>query len=142
MAQLLVLVEFVCSEDGEAPFVEHLPRTMDEVRSIDGCLQGHVWSRPERRYLFFTLWTGSDAVDRWMENEFHRSVLMPSFRQWCTESQFSFWDMADDHERVRKCPACGRWSRGSPGWDVALPDVCRNCSAPLVNAGGIPAPPR
>src|SRR5712691_3685133 len=105
MAELLVLVEFVCSEEGEATFREHLPRTLEEVRAIESCLHAHAWARPERRYLFQTLWMDGDALDRWMQNEFHRSVLMPSFRQWCTESQFSFWNLSADHERVRKCPS-------------------------------------
>lgn len=141
MAELLVLVEFVCSEDGETPFREHLPRTLDEVRSIEGCLQAHAWQRPDRCYLFYTLWRDNDALDGWMENTFHREELMPSFRQWCTEAQFSFYDMTDDHERVRKCTSCGRWSRGSPGWDITLPNVCRNCGAPLADPGGIPGVP-
>ncbi|NNL84402.1 MAG: hypothetical protein HKP27_02060, partial [Myxococcales bacterium] len=83
-APLLVLAEFVFTEEGEAEFLRHRDRTLDEVRAVTGCLQAVLWARAGRRYQFSTLWTDDEAVARWVENEFHRSILMPGFRKWCT----------------------------------------------------------
>ena len=86
---LLVVAEFRCTAEGDAELRAQLERTLAEVRAVPGCLEAHVWERPaERRYLFTTWWTDGDAVGRWVENEFHRSVLMPGFRRWCSEGSF------------------------------------------------------
>jgi hypothetical protein len=130
-APLLVLAEFVFTEAGEAEFLHHRDRTLDEVRAFPGCLQAVLWARPGRRYQFSTLWSDGAAVTRWVENEFHRSVLMPGFRKWCTEGCFGEYRLATDHERARQCAGCGRWTRGLPGWDERVPSTCKNCEAPL-----------
>lgn len=130
---LLVLAEFRCSEAGDAEMRRHLERTLAEVRAVEGCLQAGVWERPaERRYLFTTHWSDADAVARWVENEFHRSVLMPGFRRWCTEGSFSELTLAADHDRARKCARCGRWTAGRPGWSEAGPAKCRHCEGALA----------
>jgi quinol monooxygenase YgiN len=129
---LLVVAEFRCSEAGEAELREHLDRTLAETRAIAGCLHATVWERPaERRFLFTTIWTGADAVARWVGNEFHRATLMPGFRRWCVEGSFGEFLLATDHDRARKCPACGRWTRGRPGWSEQGPATCRQCGAAL-----------
>lgn len=130
-APLLVLAEFVLTEDGEAEFLRHRDRTLDEVRGVDGCLQAVVWARPGRRYQFSTLWTDSAAVARWVENEFHQKILMPGFRRWCTEGCFGEYTLAADHQRARKCAGCGRWTQGLPGWDESRLDACNQCGARL-----------
>jgi hypothetical protein len=131
MTPLLVVAEFVFTEEGEAAFLPQLDRTLAEARSVDGCLQAVVWTRPDRRYQFSTLWTDPDAVRRWVENEFHRTVLMPGFRKWCTEGCFGEYTLAADHERARRCASCGRWSRALPGWDESGPSACAKCGAAL-----------
>jgi quinol monooxygenase YgiN len=132
---LLVVAEFRCSAEGDAALREHLERTLAEVRAVAGCLQAEVWERPaERRYLFATYWTDGEAVGRWVENEFHRTVLMPAFRRWCTEGSFSELRLEQDHDRARKCSACGRWTAGRPGWSTAAPSACRHCGARLGDA--------
>jgi quinol monooxygenase YgiN len=133
MAALLVLAEFRCSEAGDTELRRHLERTLAEVRAVPGCLQAGVWERPdERRYLFTTFWTDAAAVGRWVDNEFHRSTLMPGFRRWCTEGSFSELTLAADHDRVRKCGTCGRWTPGRPGWSEQGPASCRQCGAALT----------
>lgn len=129
MAPLLVFAEFVFSEPGEAEFLPHLERTLDEVRGIEGCLQAVLWTRPDRRYQFSTLWSDVEAVTRWVENEFHRAVLMPGFRKWCTEGCFGEYILEADHKRARKCGSCGRWTQTLPGWDESLPSACEKCGA-------------
>jgi quinol monooxygenase YgiN len=132
---LLVLAEFRCSEDGDVELRRHLERTLHEVRGVEGCLQATVWERPlERRHLFTTLWRDREAVGRWVENEFHRAVLMPGFRRWCTEGSFSEFALDADHDRARKCPACGRWTAGRPGWSEQGPATCRHCGGALAPA--------
>ena len=132
MTPLLVLAEFVFSASGEAEFLPHLERTMSETRATEGCLQAVVWTRPGRRYQFSTLWTDAAAVTRWVENEFHRTVLMPGFRKWCSEGCFGEYTLAKDHKRARKCASCGRWTQSLPGWDEARPDACAKCGAPIA----------
>lgn len=132
----LVLAEFVFSEEGEAAFLGHLERTLEETRATEGCLQAVVWSRPGRRYQFSTLWTDPDAVTRWVENAFHRTVLMPGFRTWCTEGCFGEYDLRSDHERARKCPGCGRWTQALPGWDERNPATCGKCGTGLEAPSG------
>jgi quinol monooxygenase YgiN len=133
MTALLVLAEFRCSEEGDAALRGHLDRTLREARAVEGCLQATVWERPaERRYLFTTVWSGRDAVGRWVESEFHRTVLVPGFRRWCTEGSFSEFVLDADHDRARKCPACGRWSRARPGWAEDGPTQCRQCGTALL----------
>lgn len=133
MTTLLVLAEFGCTEAGEAELRAHLERTLREAREVEGCLQAGVWERPqERRFLFTTFWTDGEALRRWVENEFHRQTLMPGFRRWCVEGSFSEFAMADDHDRARKCGACGRWSQARPGWSEAGPSTCRQCGAALA----------
>jgi len=140
MTPLLVLAEFVFTEEGEAAFRPHLERTLAEVRGVEGCLQAVVWTRPGRRYQFSTLWTGADAVTRWVENEFHRTVLMPGFRKWCVEGCFGEYTLAADHERARKCGACGRWTRTQPGWDESQPSACARCGAAIEVPKDLGAP--
>ena len=131
MVPLLVLAEFVFTEEGEAEFLLHRDRTLVEARGIEGCLQAVLWARPGRRYQFSTLWTDPEAVARWIENDFHRTILMPGFRKWCSEGWFGEYGLAKDHERARKCASCGRWARGLPGWDEHRPTVCEKCGAAL-----------
>ena len=128
---LLVLAEFVFTEEGEAAFLPHLDRTLAEVRGIEGCLQAVLWTRPGRRYQFSTLWTDADGVTRWVENEFHKTVLMPGFRKWCTEGCFGEYTLATDHKRARRCESCGRWTQTLPGWDESQPSACEKCGAAL-----------
>jgi len=132
MTPLLVTAEFRCSPDGDAELRKQLDRTLAEVRAVPGCLEATVWERPaERRYFFTTFWSDGDAVRRWVENEFHRSVLMPGFRRWCSEGSFGEFALATDHDRARKCGACGRWTRGRPGWSEQGPTTCRQCGRTL-----------
>lgn len=131
-APLLVVAEFVFSEEGESAFLPHLDRTLGETRGVEGCLQAVVWTRPGRRYQFATLWTEPAAVRRWVDNDFHRRVLMPGFREWCTEGCFGDYRLSGDHPRARKCAACGRWSREQPGWDERRPAACGKCAGPLA----------
>ena len=131
---LLVVAEFVFSEEGEAQFLPHLDRTLAETRGVDGCLQAVVWTRPGRRYLFSTLWDDAAAVKRWVDNEFHRKVLMAGFRKWCTEGCFGEYTLASDHKRARKCASCGRWTQALPGWDESRPSACGKCGAELEPA--------
>ena len=132
MSHLLVVAEFVFSEAGEIEFLAHRDRTLAEVRATDGCLQAVVWSRPDRRYRFSTLWEDDEAVSRWVANEFHRTVVMPGFRSWCTEGCFGEYRLARDHERARRCPACRRWTKGLPGWSEQAPGACAHCGAALA----------
>ena len=131
MTPLLVLAEFVFTEEGEREFLPRLARTLDEVRATPGCLQAVLWNRPGRRYQFSTLWTDAGAVTRWVENEFHRAVLMPGFRKWCTEGCFGEYRLETDHKRAGKCASCGRWTQSLPGWNEALPEHCEKCGATL-----------
>ncbi len=130
-APLLVVAEFVFSEAGESEFLPHMDRTLQEVRDTPGCLQAVVWRRMGRRYQFSTLWTEAQNVATWVENEFHRSVLMPGFRAWCTEGCFGEYRLETDHQRARRCPSCGRWSQALPGWNEQQPSRCGKCEAPL-----------
>lgn len=132
MEPLSVVAEFVFSAEGEAEFLVHLERTLAETRATQGCLQAVVWTRPDRRYLFSTLWTDADAVECWVANDFHRRVLMPGFRKWCTEGCFGEYRLAKDHDRARRCGRCGRWTKARPGWDEARPEVCGQCAGPLA----------
>ena len=132
MNALLVLAEFRCSEAGLAELRKHMEQTLRETRAVQGCLQAEVWKRPdERRFLFTTYWTDSAAVTRWVENEFHRVTLMPGFRKWCVEGAFSEFTETVEHDRARKCPACGRWTTARPGWSVSGPKTCRQCGGAL-----------
>ncbi len=128
---LRVLAEFVFTEEGEAEFLCHRDRTLEEVRLVTGCLQAVLWTRPGRRYSFSTLWTDAEAVTRWVENEFHRTVLMPGFRKWCTEGCFGEYRLETDHKRARKCARCGRWTQDLPGWDERIPSSCEKCGVRL-----------
>jgi quinol monooxygenase YgiN len=128
---LLVLADFVFTSEGEVEFLALVDRTMQEVRGVEGCLQADVWSRPGRRYRFSTLWTDADASARWVANDFHRRVLMPGFRKWCSEGSFGEYRLEADHQRARKCPSCGRWTQSLPGWEESPPDACAKCGAGL-----------
>ena len=128
---LLVLADFVFTEDGEIEFLRVCDRTLDETRAVPGCLQAVMWTRPGRRYQFSTLWIDSEAVTRWVDNEFHKQVLMPGFRKWCTEGCFGEYRLETDHKRARKCASCRRFSQGLPGWDERQPAVCDKCSASI-----------
>jgi len=127
VSPLLVVAEFVFSPDGEVEFLRHRDRTLEETRGIEGCIQAVVWVRPGRRYQFSTLWVDAAAVTRWVRHEFHQTVLMPGFRKWCTEGCFGEYTLQTDHERARKCAACGRWTRDRPGWNESLPGACDKC---------------
>jgi quinol monooxygenase YgiN len=132
---LVVFAEFGCTQDGEVELRKHLDQTLRETRATEGCLQATLWERPaERRFLFVTMWTDSAAVTRWVENDFHRKTLMPGFRKWCVEGSFTDLTVTGDHDRARKCAACGRWTAGRPGWSEAGPTNCRQCGAPLASA--------
>ncbi len=135
-APLLVLAEFVFTEEGEAAFLPHLDQTMEETRATEGCLQAVLWTRPGRRYQFSTLWSERAAVTRWVENDFHRRVLMPGFRKWCVEGCFGDYRLTIDHARARKCPDCGRWTQEQPGWDERRPAQCAKCESVLPAATG------
>jgi quinol monooxygenase YgiN len=133
MNALLVLAEFACTPEGDAELRKHLDRTLAETRATPGCLQATVWERPaERRFLFTTYWTDADAVTRWVENDFHRTTLMPAFRRWCVDGSFSEFLEGAEHARARKCGACGRWSSATPGWSEAEPSACRQCGGSLL----------
>lgn len=134
MEPLLIVAEFVFSEEGESSFLGHLERTLAETRATEGCLQAVVWTRPGRRYLFSTLWIDAEAVERWVQNDFHRRVLMPGFRTWCTEGCFGEYRLATDHDRARRCDGCGRWTKARPGWDERRPETCRHCAGALAVA--------
>lgn len=137
MTPLFVIAEFRCTESGDAELRKHLERTLAEVRAVPGCLHATVWERPaERGYRFVTAWSDGEAVGRWVENEFHRTVLMPGFRAWCREGWFGELSLAADHDRVRKCPACGRWTAAQPGWSEEGPVRCRACDAALTGEEG------
>lgn len=132
MRPLLVLAEFVFTAEGEASFLPYLDRTLEEVRGTDGCLQAVLWTRDGRRYQFSTLWRDPAAVARWVENDFHETVLMPGFRKWCTEGCFGEYTLETDHKRARKCERCGRWTQALPGWDERRPSACERCGAALT----------
>ena len=132
---LLVVAEFVFTAEGEAEFLRHRDRTLDEVRGVEGCIQAVLWSRPGGRLQFSTLWSDAAAVKRWVDNEFHRTVLLPGFRKWCSEGCFGEYVLEADHKRARKCPTCGRWTQEQPGWDESRPSTCAQCGDPL------PSPP-
>mgnify|MGYP005856657963 CR=1 FL=1 len=122
---LLALAEFVFSEEGERAFQETQKRMEEELASIPGFLGYRPLALGDRRYLLLSLWEGEEALDRWVQNPFHRSVLMANFREWCLESWFAYGDTA--RPRVRRCRACGRWTRAEPGWDPHKPDRCVHC---------------
>jgi len=125
----LVVAEFVFHAEGELEFRRHLQRTLDEARATEGCLQVVLWERPGRRYQFSSLWTDAAALRRWVQNDFHRQVLFPGFRKWCTEGCFGEYLLDADHDRARKCPSCGRWTKERPGWYEARPSGCAHCAA-------------
>ncbi len=87
---LLLLVEMGFSVEGEQALLDVIARMDDELRSIPGLLEYQRFQRPERAYLFLTVWENQDAIDRWVANEFHRSVLMPGFRKWAVEATFNY----------------------------------------------------
>lgn len=136
---LLVLAEFVFTPEGEAEFLPLCERTLMETRATPGCLQAVVWTRPGRRYQFSTLFEDAAAVKRWVDNEFHRGVLMPGFRRWCTEGCFGDYALAADHARARRCAECGRWTKGLPGWDEQTLATCAKCDAALAPPVDAPA---
>ncbi len=142
MEPLLVLVEFGFTEEGEKEFLTHLDRLLEEIRSVDGCLDVIAYQRPERMYCFYTLWSDQAAIDRWVQNEFHRTILMPNFTKWSNEAWFGYWTLRTDRPRVRRCPSCGRWLRGQPGWMEARPAQCTRCGANLPAHASLSGQPR
>lgn len=136
MEPLLTLVEFAFTEEGEAAFRVVLPQMESEVRSIQGCLEYRLYRGAGGEYLFYNVWDDRAAVDRWLHNEFHRTVLMPAFRKWATLGWFSYWDLSGDNNRARKCMACGRWTQSLPGWDAKIPTECSRCGAPMPSVPG------
>lgn len=135
---LLSLVEMAFTEEGEAAFLEVLPRMEDEIQAVPGCFEYRLYRGRGGEYLFYTVWDGQAALDLWVANEFHRSVLMPAFRKWATLGWFGFWDLARDDNRARKCLACGRWTQSKPGWDAKIPTECSRCGARMPSAHGRP----
>lgn len=120
----------------------HLDRALDEVRSIDGCLVAIIYKRPERMYLFYTHWRDQEAIDRWVQNEFHRNVLMTGFTRWANEGWFGYWNLKADRKRVRKCPSCGRWSQAQPGWTEMTLTTCARCGTPFESRLSLSGRPR
>ncbi|MBI2886375.1 MAG: antibiotic biosynthesis monooxygenase [Chloroflexi bacterium] len=120
------------SWEGEQAFLDIYQQFEGEVKRIPGCLDYRVYRGPDRLYLFFVVWEDRTAVQRWVDNEFHRTVLMASYRRWCKEGWFGYWDPAEDHSRTRKCMECGRWTQAQPGWSMAGPASCRNCGHRLA----------
>jgi quinol monooxygenase YgiN len=118
--------------EAEQAFLEVLPRMQVELSAIPGCLESRHYIRPPRRYLFFTVWSDQEAIQRWVDNEFHRTVLMVNFTRWADEGWFSYWRSLKDHDRSRRCATCGRWSQARPGWSTEEPSHCRRCGAALV----------
>ncbi len=132
MAVVLTTVEMTFrTAEAEAEFQKVFPQMEQELGSIPGMLESRTYRRGPGTYLFFNVWESAEAIQRWVDNEFHRTVLMPSFRQWCSLGWFGYWDEREDHPRSKKCMACGRWTRAHPGWDAGVPDTCRNCGAKL-----------
>jgi quinol monooxygenase YgiN len=125
----LMLVEMVFHADGAAAFAAHLPRMREEMQRIPGCLRLAIASEPEGRYTFTSLWEDDAALQRWVDNAFHREVLMANFRHWAIEAWFSRWELADDAPRSRRCPRCERWTRAQPGVSGTEPARCRYCGA-------------
>jgi quinol monooxygenase YgiN len=142
MEPQLVLVEFGFTEGGEKEFLAQLDHILDEVRSIDGCLEAIVYERPERMYLFYSVWRDQEAIDRWVQNEFHRTVLMTGFTRWANEGWFGYWHLAADRKRVRKCPSCGRWSQAQPGWTEMTLTTCARCGTPFESRLSLSGRPR
>jgi heme-degrading monooxygenase HmoA len=129
---MLVLVEIgFRDEQTEQAFHEVSPQMERELAAIPGCLESRVYRGPDRRYLFFTVWEDRRAIQRWVDNAFHRSVLMANFSRWADEGWFSYWNMLQDNSRARKCMSCGRWTRGQPGWSARGPTTCVHCGASL-----------
>jgi heme-degrading monooxygenase HmoA len=129
---LLILVELGFRDDAaEQEFKTVLPRMESELAGIVGCLERRTFIGAGRRYLFFTVWQDEAALERWVNNEFHRTILMPGFRRWCDEAWFGYWSMLKDNDRVRRCPACGRWTPEQPGWSSKGPAKCGRCGAEL-----------
>lgn len=133
---LLSLVEIGFREEvAEAEFKAVLPRMEQELRSIEGCLEARTFVGAGRRYFFFTVWKDEAALQRWVDNEFHRTTLMPGFKRWCDEAWFGYWSLFKDNDRVRRCAKCGRWTREQPGWSTAGPAKCSRCGAELGPTG-------
>ena len=133
MEPILLLVEMAYTDDGERSLQEVLPQLEAEMRSIPGMLEYRLYqaAESERRYLCYTVWEDREAIQRWVDNTFHRTVLMPAFRKWAVEGAFDYWTLQQDNPRSRKCPSCGRWTREQPGWDATVPATCVHCGAPL-----------
>ncbi len=130
---LLTLVEIGFRDDGaEQEFRAVLPRMEQELANIEGCLEARTFIGAGRRYLFFTVWQDEAALQRWIDNEFHRTTLMPSFKRWCDEAYFGYWSVFKDNDRVRRCANCGRWTREQPGWSSKGPVNCGRCGADLA----------
>jgi hypothetical protein len=73
-----------------------------------------------------------------VDNEFHRQVLMPGFRKWCSEGWFGEYRLEVDHARAKRCAVCGRWTKGQPGWSELEPVSCRACGAAMPSRHGEP----
>jgi hypothetical protein len=57
----------------------------------------------------------------WLGGALHRASRSP----------FSEFALSADHDRARKCAACGRWTSARPGWSVQGPATCRQCGGEL-----------
>ena len=65
---LLSLVEMAFTDEGEAAFLEVLPRMEDEIQAIPGCFEYRQYRGRGGEYLFYSVWDGQAALDLWVAN--------------------------------------------------------------------------
>lgn len=135
MAVLTTVDIRFASWEGEQSFLDVFQQLEREIKGIAGCLEYRVYRGPDRLYLFFVVWQDREAVQRWVENEFHQTVLMKNFRKWCKEGWFGYWNPAGDRLRARRCMHCGRWTQAQPGWSMEEPARCRQCGESVLPGG-------
>lgn len=63
------------------------------------------------------------------EPQFRRHLQRTLDEARATEGCFGEYLLDADHDRARKCPSCGRWTKERPGWHEARPSGCAHCSA-------------
>ena len=124
---LVAIVELVFSDEGKDAFELVHEQMRQELGTVPGFLDYRQILLSGNRYLLLSFWEGKGPLDRWVENAFHRSVLMANFRNWCVEGWFSYGEHAGP--RAKRCSNCGRWTRGEPGWDPSKPSSCFHCKA-------------
>lgn len=132
MAVLTTVDIRFASSEGEQAFLDSYSQMEREVKAVAGCLDYRVYRGEDRLYLFFVVWQDRAAVKRWVDNAFHRTVLMANFRRWCKEGWFAYWGVERDYPRARKCLACNAWTRSQPGWSTAEPTTCRYCGTSVL----------